>query len=81
MLDYAVQPEQVAYQPAGGRTLLRDTHARQRGLGHEHQPATRPQQPSRFGIHRYGSHQTDAPYSLITRSAQPAPSGTRSASA
>ena len=24
------------------------------------------------GIHRYGSHQTDAPYSLITRSARPA---------
>ena len=48
-LDYAVQPEQVTYQPAGGRALLRDTQARQRGLGHEDQPATRPQQPGRFG--------------------------------
>ncbi len=33
------------------------------------------------GIQRYGSHQTAAPYSLITRSAHPSRNGTRSASA
>jgi hypothetical protein len=43
-----VQPEQVTYQPIGDRLLLRHAEARQRELGHEHQPAIGSQQPGRL---------------------------------
>ena len=43
------------------------------GLGQEHGLVAGPQQPGGFRAHRHGSHQTEAPYSLITRSAHPAP--------